>query len=498
MTYGLILSDKWNMYINDRNGITRHPSTHRVATFLREHNIDVDVVDFLHDFSKSEILQILDDVKTKLPAFIGVGATTDKRYEHWDEILAAIKSILPDTKIIVFGERVIRAQYQGADYYIEGYAETAFLAILQDSNNLKFKLVDNCKLITARLDYVNDLKANSFSSKFLDSDFIDKNEVHFLTFSLGCIFKCSFCNHSEIGVTKSLYERNKQDIIDEMLESYNKWGITKFSISDSTFNDTREKADILQEIAESIPDKLQIVCFLRLDLLYKHPDMIDKLVASGVRAAHIGIDSFNKETGKLIGKTIDPDILKEYLVTIKLKYPDLFLYGTFIAGLPKDTIASQYESLRWLEENNALDMWWWFPLSIKNNVGHDEVLSPIEQDYANYGYKKINNVSIESIGRGMRDKNINVINWTNESMTMADSITLCNDINNRSRSKIKYNPWVSSGSSVVYKDYDWWLKVYHNDVDNVLEDVYKNSTKFVAIYKEKKLRYFKTLDSSVM
>lgn len=492
MAYGLIFSDRWNQYNDHRIGISRNISNHRVATFLREHSIDVDVIDFLHDFTKSEMLEVLDSVKTKLPEFIGVGTTTDKRYEHWDAILETIRSTLPDTKIIVFGERVMRTQYQGADFYIEGYAESAFLEVVQNCANIKFTLVDNCKLITAKLDYANDYKANSFSSKFLESDFINKNEAHHLAFSLGCIFKCSFCNHSEIGVKKSSHERNKQDIINEMLEAYEKWGITKFLIADSTFNDTQEKANILEEVAKLIPAKLEIMCFLRLDLLYKNPGIIDKLVASGVKAAHIGIDSLNKETGKLIGKVVDPEELKQYLLELKSKYPDLFLYGTFIAGLPKDTVIDQYKSLAWLETNNALDMWWWFPLSIKNDVGYNEVLSPIEQDYKSYGYTKINDVSIEASGRGMRDKNINVINWTNESMSMSAAVKLCNDINHRSRLKIKYNPWASSGASTVYKDYNWWLKVYHHEVNDIMEDVYANTTQFVADYKEKKLRYFKT------
>jgi hypothetical protein len=482
--HGLIFSDNWNQYNGYRQGIKRNSAAHVMASFLRGHNIQVDVVDFLHDFTVDELSSI---IKNNQPEFICMVSTLDKRYNDWELLYTKIKIIVPDAKIIIFGERVLRLNYANADYYVEGFAETAVLEILQNPSTVK----SANQLVNASRDYPNDMKASAFSIKYLPTDFVDPNEFQVVTFSRGCIFKCSFCNHSAIGVRKQDFEKSEQAIVDEFLYAYQHYGITKFSIIDSTFNDTDEKANLLLHISTLIPEPIQVVCFLRLDLLYKQPGLLDKLVKAGVVAVHFGIDSLNKDTGRLIGKTVDPTLLVQYLKDIRLQYPDLFIYGTFIAGLPKDTVEKQREICEWLNTERPMDMWYWFPLSIKQNNGSGEVLSPIEQDYAKYGYKETVKQTTIPSGRGLRDRGLSLVAWENDQLTLPQAIGLCDELNRQSAGNIKCNPWMIFDMSVVYESISWWTK-YHpaQSTINPFEVLAVNTNKFVDQYKQKKLDYF--------
>ena len=456
-----------------------------MANFLREHSVKVDVIDFLHNFTVNELVDIITHTS---PQFVAVSATLDKRYNDWDALYTQIKIIVPTATIIIFGERVMRLKYVGADYYVEGFSETAVLNILQNPSTIK----SVNQLVNADTDYLNDLKANSFSIRYLSTDFIDPNEFQSVTFSRGCIFKCSFCNHSAIGVRKQDFEKDGQAIIDEFLYAYQQYGITKFSISDSTFNDTDDKTNLLLKISKLIPEPIEVVCFLRLDLLYKQPGLLDKLIKAGVVAVHFGIDSLNKETGRLIGKTVDPELLKQYIKDIRTQYPNLFTYGTFIAGLPNDTVEKQREICEWLNTEQPLDMWYWFPLSIKQNNGSGEVLSPIERDYTKYGYRQtVDQVDVIPSGRGLRDRNLNLVTWENDQLTLPKAIELCDELNNISAKNIKCNPWMMFDMSVVYEDINWWINFHplQSTIDP-FNEVSSNTAVFVDQYKQKKLRYF--------
>jgi hypothetical protein len=204
------------------------------------------------------------------------------------------------------------------------------------------------------------------------------------------------------------------------------------------------------------------------------------------------IRKHKEETGKFISKTLDPEILKQYLIDIREQYPNLFTYGTFIVGLPKDTIEKQREVCDWLNQSKPFDMWFWFPLSIKGNTDSGEVLSPIEQDYIKYGYENRSDQSdLVLPGRGLRDQNVKIVSWKNDSMDLSTATNLCNELNDISAMNIKCNPWIIFDMSVVYQSIKWWHKFcVGQSISNPFNEVRTKTNEFVYQYKQKKLKYF--------
>ena len=500
MAYALIFSDLAIQNLQRRVGVVRSQAPHRVATLLRENGHTIDVVDFINDFSLQEILQIIKIIVAHSPIFIGISSSLTTVMPYWEEVKAQLKSLLPNVPIIVFGAVAVDSGYSDADYYIEGFSEEAMLVmtnyILTGINPPIYCQLNGKKIIDATKDYLVNTKKYSLSTKFVESDFVTDKDMIIIELSRGCIFSCSFCDHCLTGTKKGEHSRRIDDVVDELIYNYTRWGITKCFIGDPTFNDSDEKVDMLVEIANRLPFKLQALCFLRADLLMKKPTAIDKLVNAGIVAAHMGLESFNPKTTKSVNKGSDSELIKLYLAEIKQRHPSLFIFTTLIVGLPFDSIANQYSSMEWLMREKVVDSWWFAPLCIKKVTNNFEILSRIATDYKSYNYKVMTNEQVEKfksknedVKRGARGKrgDANLVKWENDEMNFYQAIECCNDINKKSNQFSKLNPWSFFPASVVYKDLDWWL---HQNESYNFDELVQKSEQYVGCYKKQKMLYF--------
>jgi len=242
---------------------------------------------------------------------------------------------------------------------------------------------------------------------------------------------------------------------------------------------------------------LQLLCFIRADLLSTRPDELKKLVDAGLIATHFGIESFNHQASRSIGKGMNPDKLKQFLISIKKEYPSLFIFATFIAGLPNDSKQGQYDTFDWLCETKAVDSWWWHPLSIKKPSDNFEIISDLSTNHPKFGYSQMTaeeGHGGREIHRGIRSVRgfENLILWENSQMNFYQAVDISNDLNKKSSRFSKKNPWAFFPNSTVYEDMDWWLnqpdKILHNV--EVEEAVKENTRLYIEDYKQKKISYF--------
>jgi len=178
---------------------------------------------------------------------------------------------------------------------------------------------------------------------------------------------------------------------EELLTNYEMWGTTRYFIVDDTFNDSTEKMQMFLDVTKRLPFKISFWCYLRLDLLTAHPEQIPMVKEMGMAQCYFGIETFNKEAGKSVGKGADPDKLKETLYECRRVWgTDISIQAGFIVGLPHEDSKSIMETAKWLAQPDCpIDIKWIVPLSIA--AGNHEVLkymhrSEFDLNSEKYGY----------------------------------------------------------------------------------------------------------------
>jgi hypothetical protein len=80
----------------------------------------------------------------------------------------------------------------------------------------------------------------------------------------------------------------------ELQDTYDKFGVSTYSIVDDTFNDNEYKLDLILEAVKQLTFKPIFWAYTRLDLL-ETKKQIEKLYEIGVRGYYFGIETLNKE-----------------------------------------------------------------------------------------------------------------------------------------------------------------------------------------------------------
>lgn len=500
--HALIFAD--NKYQPTRLGVLRAPGAHRIATLLRNLDIQTEVIDFYLDWSLDELKKIIDSQLTKPTLFVGFSCSLMfDGVNEFNHIRDYIKSQNPNIAIVVGGFSTTQKGFDGADWYIEGYGEYATIALVEHlkdpTKEFKYELDQyNRKIVYTKTQYpVNNLK--SLHTEYQPSDFITANEVLSMETARGCIFKCRFCNFQLLGKNKVDYLRDPKEIRDEFLENYRKYGTFKYIITEDTFNDTDEKVDMLHEISQSLPFKLRLMGYVRADLLAAKPYNTKKLVDSGFTSMHFGIETFNEHAGSIIGKGMPAEKLKQTLVNIKKDYPQVYLNGTFIVGLPGETAVEIENTAQWIIDSKTLDFWTFNPLMIAIPQPFF-FSSEFSNNYLLYGYSKMTQ---EEIDMSNRDKSMlifgsklipHMIIWKNNNFNYFTAADLAYTINQKSNPYKKVDAWTTFGISSLGFDLDW-IQTHTYSGDNPLdqETVNTKSNEFIQNYKQQKLKHLTEL-----
>lgn len=359
----------------------------KVASELRRAGFDVQVVSHLHIFTVDELKEILTNLINPQTLFVGfspffyktvsysedgtlvighdkqMGAMLPHGLHYNAELRAFIKGLNPNCKLVLGGPDARDSAFiKDYDYTITGYGD---LAVVNLARHLAYgdELLNSRRTLFKSI-LIEGAAADGYNfaetpTKYEDSDIIIPGEVLALEVARGCIFRCKFCGFPLNGKKKNDYIKLENILRDELIENYNKFGITRYSIGDDTFNDNPVKIEMMQRIAESLPFKLEYWAYIRLDLLIAHPETIDMLVKSGCKSFFFGIETLNPAAGSVIGKKLDKGKIIKTIRHIKETYGDsVSLHGTFIFGLPKESIASMKETADLLINRTILlDSW---------------------------------------------------------------------------------------------------------------------------------------------
>jgi radical SAM superfamily enzyme YgiQ (UPF0313 family) len=376
---------------------------YRIASHLREHNITVKTVNKFAHMNLDQFKRCIDLYVTNSTMLVGFGATVIFDYQTGDffgvsteemlERIVYIKTRNPNVKIVVGGAQLdiinneFLQTFKVIDYICQGQGENTMLAIYQ---HLKF----NEKLVTTRIETPKIISEHSYpfndfcSSKntFTEDDDIVPGEAMPLEIARGCIFKCKYCAYDLTHKKFMDYTKTYENLRDEFIDNYKKFQIQHYYTSDDLINDSPEKVDMLLAVTESLPFRIYLGGYVRLDLLRAYPDMIEKLKRIGLVGCFFGIETINDKSGRAVGKGLGKKRVEEALQQCKdIWQGDVYIQAGFILGLPHDTPDTATELYEWGEvmiSQGLLHKLNIQPLTISPTLGK----SDINENPEKYGY----------------------------------------------------------------------------------------------------------------
>lgn len=395
----------------------RIPGAHRIATELRKHDWDVEVIDFMQWWSSEELEKLIISRIDSNTKFIGFSSVFSVWNDNAEMICRLVKEKYPDIKILYGSGTFKTLKTKLVDYYMVGYGDVTILELLKylfsNGDPLKYQIIKGTKVIKCEgaAPWKNPLII------YEDRDFIQHYEWLGIEFSRGCKFACAYCNFPHIGV-KGDWTRDPESAEYQMKDAYDRFGTTRYMVSDETFNDSIEKITKFANVVDNLNFEPFFTGFTRADLSISRGEAEWEELSRMKFFGHFyGIETFNHPTGKAIGKGMDPEKVKQGLVDIKnwfRTHNDKYYRGTIalVAGLPYDTEENMYSNYEWLKENwtgesylfNVLDI---PPKDIYESLNGD---SKITIDFEKFGYSRITETDSMST---MMSRDTNII-WKNE------------------------------------------------------------------------------------
>lgn len=346
-----------------RTTIKRAAGAYRIASYLRERDWDIEVLDFLPSWDREELIEFFDSRITKDTVFVGMSSIFDQRYlvPIFNGILDWLKENYPHVAIIAGAKQLGTIYVYNADYYVTGYGEFGLEELLKKLTNQP----SSVKIETVTLEdgwegkVVNsDVHHPAYPCKDLqvryeDRDFLKPTEELTLELSRGCRFRCKFCTYNILGV-KGDYSIDMNNLYEELQRNNDTWGIRQYSVADETTNENSDKLRRAAEAVQRLSFKPSMRGYIRADMLAIHQQDWENLIAMGYDSHFYGIESLNYEAAKSIGKGLHPDKLKQGLIDAKsywLKHAGHFNVTTaLIVGLLHETPETFWEGYNWIDK----------------------------------------------------------------------------------------------------------------------------------------------------
>ena len=391
-----------------RFGFTRSSGPYSIASQLKKHNHETLVINYSLAITWNKFKELIDLSVNKNTLIVGFSVSWfDTQLDlfpednNWKEkslsinfqrknikpYVDYIKSINPNTKVILGGFTADQYINEDVDNVFIGYSESQIIDYINALQN---------NIIIPKI-IAHDVKAqkhnfNSSIVEYTEYDLIHPEEVQFIEFARGCIFKCAFCSFPMTGAKTVDYLKYKDVVYKELLDNYQKWGIKHYFIVDDTFNDSVQKLEILSDIIQQLPFQPEFGAYIRIDLLAAHPEMAQLLKNIGLKFALYGLETWNSETSKIIKKGGSKERKVQALQIARDCWgDDVFISASMIVGLPNDTTQSFEEFIAWYNDcgYNYIDHIFIAPLHLSPNEDKNPYrifISDMDTNKEKFGY----------------------------------------------------------------------------------------------------------------
>jgi len=364
--------------------IQRGLGPYRIATALETAGYTVQVIDFVIHLTTEEIIQAISKHLGPDTLWVGFSSTffwntnqvnpeqswLDRMY--WTDY-SNVKPIIDyikqtsSARLVYGGAKTpfLVGTDKNIDHYVVGYADTAIVELTQSIERKQPAelVIDSTVYPAPKMDSLTTCWHTILPGEGLP-----------IELARGCIFKCKFCSYPLLGKKKGTYLIDTNLVRDQLLANYEQHGTTRYYITDDTFNDDNDKIEALHRVFTDLPFKIQFSCYLRLDLLHKHPHQADLLSDMGLIGTYFGIESLLPESARAIGKGLHPNKVKDRLYWLQERWhQQVNVAAGFILGLPYDTTEYFDSLINWcMEADNPLQHISFYALMFYNKQINDD------------------------------------------------------------------------------------------------------------------------------
>ncbi len=184
----------------------RSLGAHRIASFLRQHGWNIEVINYANHFSLDELQTIFRQRYDENLKFIGASCNFGTFSKEFDIYCNWIKENFPHIKILVGGQYLPEMMTNAADYFITGYGENAMLVLLKylfsNGSSVKFTIVNGKKVVEG-----DTVKAIAFTDSY----------------SMACDSIFYYNSDSSIQSLLEPYHPTPCGYFDEELDGRHKW-----------------------------------------------------------------------------------------------------------------------------------------------------------------------------------------------------------------------------------------------------------------------------------
>jgi len=286
-----------------------------------------------------------EDLKEFKPDFLVVNIASTRLKEDL-LVLDVAKEILPEITTIVKGALFLTSNtdvlydYKSLDLIMVGEVEETFKEILEevplhDIKGLCYRDGFVAKFTGAR-SFVEDLDDLPFPARHLVNNSLyrrpDNNKIQaVIKVSRGCPHHCFFCLATPVSGSE-VRMRSVDNIVEEIKECIDSYGIKNFLFLSDLFNADREWVlDLCEKIIDS-----DIDIFWSANVRADNVDeeMVELMYDAGCSLVTIGVESGSQYILDKIGKTITID---QVIDTVKMfREMGIKVYNYFVIGLPWD------------------------------------------------------------------------------------------------------------------------------------------------------------------
>ncbi|MBI5144905.1 MAG: cobalamin B12-binding domain-containing protein [Candidatus Omnitrophica bacterium] len=333
-----------------------------IASFLREHKFNVDIIDGpTSEMTEEEILK---KIKLLQPKVIGLSAMTSV-FKRAAELARKIRSKFPDTLIIIGGHHASILPIESLsdnpsfDILVYGEGEHTLLEVMHkfrdtDFNRHKFlndyAILEGIKGITFRK--INQIKQTFPREAIEDLDvlpppawdilpmhkyiplpnqYLRRPVVHMVS-TRGCPFECSFCSAGCVFGTK-IRALSPVRLVDVIKYAKERFGAREISFWDDCMS--VNKKWIIELCQLMVEEKLNVTwsCYSRVDTLNR--DILLLMKKAGCWNIFYGFESGNQELLDITGKRITLEQIRQ--VNQWTKEAGIEVRASFMIALPGET-----------------------------------------------------------------------------------------------------------------------------------------------------------------